>query len=86
MIRLGSSVLSRVLPDDGSMRNDKRQEALEKIKTSVSTRVILISFKAGSTGMCRAPHGMNPPTEAVTGLNLTCCNNVVLMDLWWNPA
>lgn len=36
--------------DDGSMRNDKRQEALETIKTSKSVRVILISFKAGSTG------------------------------------
>nr|WVH01933.1 SNF2 family N-terminal domain [Naematelia aurantialba] len=54
---------------DGSMRNDKRQEALEQIKSSPDVRVILISFKAGSTG-----------------LNLTCCNNVVLMDLWWNPA
>lgn len=54
---------------DGSMRNDKRQESLETIKTSSTVRVILISFKAGSTG-----------------LNLTCCNNVVLMDLWWNPA
>ncbi len=20
------------------------------------------------------------------GLNLTCCNNVILVDLWWNPA
>lgn len=36
--------------DDGSMRNDKRQESLEKIKTSPDIRVILISFKAGSTG------------------------------------
>lgn len=54
---------------DGSMKNDKRQESLETIKTSNTVRVILISFKAGSTG-----------------LNLTCCNNVVLMDLWWNPA
>ncbi|KAK4687668.1 hypothetical protein P7C73_g2453, partial [Tremellales sp. Uapishka_1] len=54
---------------DGSMRNDKRVESLEQIKSSPSVRVILISFKAGSTG-----------------LNLTCCNNVVLMDLWWNPA
>lgn len=54
---------------DGSMKNDKRQESLETIKTSATVRVILISFKAGSTG-----------------LNLTCCNNVVLMDLWWNPA
>lgn len=36
--------------DDGSMRNDKRQESLAKIKTSPDIRVILISFKAGSTG------------------------------------
>jgi SNF2 family DNA or RNA helicase len=50
------------------MRQDQRLEALEKIRTGVCT-VILISFKAGSTG-----------------LNLTCCNNVVLMDMWWNPA
>ncbi|KAK1925490.1 SNF2 family N-terminal domain-containing protein [Papiliotrema laurentii] len=54
---------------DGAMRNDKRQESLEKIKTDPTIRLILISFKAGSTG-----------------LNLTCCNNVVLMDMWWNPA
>ncbi|EMD37109.1 hypothetical protein CERSUDRAFT_155596 [Gelatoporia subvermispora B] len=54
---------------DGSMNKIEREQALEKIKTSSSTRVILISFKAGSTG-----------------LNLTCCNNVILIDLWWNPA
>ncbi|KAI0795563.1 SNF2 family N-terminal domain-containing protein [Abortiporus biennis] len=54
---------------DGSMNKLKRDEALEKIKSSKRTRVILISFKAGSTG-----------------LNLTCCNNVILVDLWWNPA
>ncbi|ODO05828.1 hypothetical protein I350_04889 [Cryptococcus amylolentus CBS 6273] len=54
---------------DGSMRNDKRQQSLQAIKNDPVVKVILISFKAGSTG-----------------LNLTCCNNVVLMDLWWNPA
>lgn len=54
---------------DGAMKNDKRSEALHTIKTDPSVRLILISFKAGSTG-----------------LNLTCCNNVILMDLWWNPA
>lgn len=21
-----------------------------------------------------------------TGLNLTCCSRVILLDLWWNPA
>ncbi|KAJ9122037.1 hypothetical protein QFC24_004264 [Naganishia onofrii] len=54
---------------DGSMTNDKRQVALEAIKNDPRVKVILISFKAGSTG-----------------LNLTCCNNVILLDLWWNPA
>ena len=51
------------------MNKAARDDALEKINTSRSTRVILISFKAGSTG-----------------LNLTCCNNVILVDPWWNPA
>ncbi|RSH87961.1 uncharacterized protein EHS24_000484 [Apiotrichum porosum] len=54
---------------DGTLTADQRAVVLEKIRTKKETRVILISFKAGSTG-----------------LNLTCCNNVVLMDMWWNPA
>ncbi|KAG9313720.1 hypothetical protein JVU11DRAFT_6070 [Chiua virens] len=54
---------------DGSMAKDKREASLEKIRNSKSTRCILISFKAGSTG-----------------LNLTACNNVILVDMWWNPA
>ena len=24
--------------------------------------------------------------NVTTGLNLTACNNVILVDLWWNPA
>ncbi|KAF7322364.1 hypothetical protein HMN09_00014300 [Mycena chlorophos] len=54
---------------DGSMKPPEREAALERIKNHANTKVILISFKAGSTG-----------------LNLTCCNNVILVDLWWNPA
>ncbi|KAF7311329.1 hypothetical protein MKEN_01034600 [Mycena kentingensis (nom. inval.)] len=54
---------------DGSMKPVDREASLEKIRKKASTKVILISFKAGSTG-----------------LNLTCCNNVILVDLWWNPA
>ncbi|KAJ3560995.1 hypothetical protein NP233_g10474 [Leucocoprinus birnbaumii] len=54
---------------DGSMNPAEREAALNKIKTDPKVRVILISFKAGSTG-----------------LNLTACNNVILVDLWWNPA
>ena len=55
--------------DDGSMNKVERDASVDKITNSRSTRVILISFKAGSTG-----------------LNLTCCNNVILVDPWWNPA
>ena len=36
--------------DDGSMNPKDREAALAKIKSSSTTRVILISFKAGSTG------------------------------------
>ncbi len=57
------------LLDDGTMVSGEREAALNKIKTDPKIKVILISFKAGSTG-----------------LNLTCCNNVILVDLWWNPA
>ena len=40
--------------DDGSMSREKREISLEKIKTVRSIKVILISFKAGSTGaLCR---------------------------------
>ncbi|KAE9389305.1 hypothetical protein BT96DRAFT_946980 [Gymnopus androsaceus JB14] len=54
---------------DGSMKPLEREKSLETIKTQERIKVILISFKAGSTG-----------------LNLTACNNVILVDLWWNPA
>lgn len=51
---LGACVVHHIcpndLPDDGSMRKDEREASLEKIRNSASTKVILISFKAGSTG------------------------------------
>jgi SNF2 family DNA or RNA helicase len=53
---------------DGSMRPPQREAALNAIRADPTVTVILISFKAGSTG-----------------LNLTCCSRVILMDLWWNP-
>ena len=51
------------------MRADMREHSLKQIRENESVKVILISFKAGSTG-----------------LNLTACNNVILVDMWWNPA
>ncbi|SPO40446.1 related to ULS1  len=53
---------------DGQMRPEERERSLERIRSDPAVTVILISFKAGATG-----------------LNLTCCSRVVLMDLWWNP-
>lgn len=70
------------------MSKPHREDALEKIRTSTKTRVILISFKAGSTGKPGTSSMKVYHTQSVhiQGLNLTCCNNVILVDLWWNPA
>ncbi|KAJ6455500.1 SNF2 family N-terminal domain-containing protein [Mycena vitilis] len=54
---------------DGSMNLSTRDKALSEINNNPDITVILISFKAGGTG-----------------LNLTACNNVIMVDLWWNPA
>jgi hypothetical protein len=41
------------------MTKDKREASLEKIRNSDSTRCILISFKAGSTGTSPQIYGDN---------------------------
>jgi hypothetical protein len=41
--------------DDGSMRKDQREQSLDDIRNDDNIKVILISFKAGSTGLCE--HG-----------------------------
>jgi hypothetical protein len=73
------------------MSKDKREASLEKIRSSKSTRVTLISFKAGSTGKSMIEIGFVLVYSidlglSFSGLNLTACNNVILVDLWWNPA
>ena len=73
--------------DDGSMNQKERQKVIDKIKTDKNIRIILMSFKAGGVGK-------SPPQRycffqihnSTPGLNLTACNNVILVDLWWNPA
>jgi SNF2 family DNA or RNA helicase len=72
------------------MSKEKREVSLDQIRNNKRIGVILISFKAGSTGK-RPISIIAPPTsscspELPTGLNLTACNNVILVDLWWNPA
>ena len=66
--------------------------SLEQIKNHKQIRVILISFKAGNTGKrfifwcLMAPRMQSCLRQLRQGLNLTACNNVILVDLWWNPA
>lgn len=72
--------------DDGSMNQKERQRVVDKIKTDEEIRIILMSFKAGGVGEL-IHHGVRGQgNEMITGLNLTACNNVILVDLWWNPA
>lgn len=68
------------------MPKDRREASLATIRSSKSTRVILISFKAGSTGKQSTNIGYSVINRHYIGLNLTSCNNVILVDLWWNPA
>ncbi|KAF9645233.1 hypothetical protein BDM02DRAFT_3263042 [Thelephora ganbajun] len=84
MLRLIQEVLNerglKFVQYDGSMNQKERQKVVDKIKTDKETRIILMSFKAGGVGDSVQGHNVT------TGLNLTACNNVILVDLWWNPA
>ncbi|KAK7460615.1 DNA helicase rad5 [Stygiomarasmius scandens] len=53
----------------GKLNASQRETVLREIKTKSKVTVMLVSLKAGGSG-----------------LNLTECNNVILADLWWNPA
>ncbi|KAI6027203.1 P-loop containing nucleoside triphosphate hydrolase protein [Pisolithus marmoratus] len=57
---------------DGSMSPSERKQNLQYIGNDVDMKCILISIKAG---------GIVAP-----GLNFTTCNNIILLELWWNPA
>jgi SNF2 family DNA or RNA helicase len=70
------------------MSKDKREVSLNQIRNNEQIKVILISFKAGSTGKrITCPRPAQTLTYYIRpGLNLTACNNVILVDMWWNPA
>ncbi|THV04373.1 hypothetical protein K435DRAFT_961979 [Dendrothele bispora CBS 962.96] len=59
---------------DGSMNAKQRLDALEMIKGK-RANIILMSLMAGGTGKYSDER-----------LNLAECNNVILVDPWWNPA
>jgi len=48
--RLWNRQANDIVLDDGSMSPTDREAALAKVKNDLGVRVILISFKAGSTG------------------------------------
>ncbi|KAI6115083.1 SNF2 family N-terminal domain-containing protein, partial [Pisolithus croceorrhizus] len=56
--------------DDGSMSPSEHEQNLQYIENDTDVKCILVSIKAGD-----AP-----------GLNFTACNNVILLEPWWNPA
>ncbi|KIO04944.1 hypothetical protein M404DRAFT_949715 [Pisolithus tinctorius Marx 270] len=55
---------------DGSMSLSEHERNLEYISSDQDVKCILVSIKAG----------VSP------GLNLTVCNNIILLEPWWNPA
>jgi hypothetical protein len=81
------TLLKSAYIDDGSMSQKERQNVVDKIKTDENTRIILMSFKAGGVGESKSSGRRSVQAcNTTTGLNLTACNNVILVDLWWNPA
>ncbi|KAF9062816.1 chromatin remodeling complex subunit, partial [Rhodocollybia butyracea] len=54
---------------DGKMDMTRRKNSLDTLRNNPSVTVILVSLRAGGTG-----------------LNLVEANNVIMFDLWWNPA
>lgn len=80
-----STVLTDSSEDDGSMKKDER-EKLDAVGEKKSVKIILVSFKAGGIGLYFLFPRIGSFSVFLTGLNLTACNNVILIDLWWNPA
>ncbi len=75
-------------PDDGQMNKAKKGMASQDITVpEAKMDGMLVSFMAGGTGM--RFHSIMIGfliDDYVPGLNLVACNNVIFMDLWWNPA
>lgn len=68
-----------------------RDRAIESITYNINVSVILISLMAGGTGEYPIPYIQYRRSKflivfSCIGLDLTCCNNVILVDPWWNPA
>ncbi|KAI5998477.1 P-loop containing nucleoside triphosphate hydrolase protein [Pisolithus marmoratus] len=57
---------------DGSMSLSEHEWNLQYIENDMDMKCILISIKAGSI--------------VTPGLNFTACNNIILLEPWWNPA
>ncbi len=70
------------------MNKAAKDLAIQDITIAESnTDVMLVSLMAGGTGMRFHSIVLGFLIDnGVPGLNLVACNNVIFMDLWWNPA
>jgi Helicase conserved C-terminal domain len=61
-------LLSHTMTVTGKQDRTQREKALQVIASDPHCSVMLVSMKAGGTG-----------------LNITACSNVIILDPWWNP-
>lgn len=47
---------------------------------------MLASIRAGGSGKWPPSFDELPPNFVRQGLDLTACNNVIVVEPWWNPA
>ena len=62
-----------------------REEALNKIKSSKAIESWSSHSKLVVVACCIYIPACSAPNKVNVGLNPTC-NNLILVDLWWNPA
>lgn len=65
-----------------------RKNVLKSMEIDSKKTVFLVSLKAGGSGqsLITCAYSLYYLTRVFGGLNLTMCNNVILVDPWWNPA
>jgi len=86
---------SYVYLDTGDMTTMERDLALKNIAENDKCTVIIVSILAGGVGKSIYQHFQRMmKVECVfffyhlfilQGLNITCCNTVIILEPWWNP-
>jgi len=74
--------------DDGGLSGSRREQVLSDIDTDDHCLVLLVSIMAGGVGEYIWSTLYFQHLVMVTshkGLDITSCNNVILVEPWWNP-